>query len=47
MGWDLINTEKKECGCIIETYDHSTWNKGYRYEYIFCDNIAIYTIWNY
>ena len=37
MGWDLIDTEEKKCGCIIETYDHDTWFKDHRHKYIYCD----------
>ena len=38
MGWDLIDIEKKSCGCIVEIYDHSPkLYVDFRYNTIECD----------
>ena len=44
MAWDLIDTEKKNCGCIVETYDHSWKLIDFKYETIECDNCKMIKI---
>ena len=45
MSWDLIDIEKKSCGCIVEIYDHSPkLYVDFRYNTIECDECMMIKI---